>query len=75
MRKLLVAVCLVSMVFATTAIAAETYTEKFVQSKTQKIVDAEKKARAQQAENEKKNKISYLKINRRLRIQRVLPKF
>ena len=30
MRKLLVAVCLVSMVFATTAIAAETYTEKFV---------------------------------------------
>ena len=56
MRKLLVAVCLVSMVFATTAIAAETYTEKFVQSKTQKIVDAEKKARAQQAENEKKAK-------------------
>ena len=56
MRKLLVALCLVLLVCTTTAIAAETYTEKFVQSKTQKIVDAEKKARAQQAENEKKAK-------------------
>ncbi|MBR1908649.1 hypothetical protein IJ818_06910 [bacterium] len=50
-KKLLVALCLLSMVFATTAIAAETYTEKFVQSKTQKIVDTEKKLQAKKAEN------------------------
>ena len=54
MKKLLIAVCFVSIVFATTAIAAETYTEKFVQSKTQKIVDTEKKLRAKDAENKAK---------------------
>jgi len=56
MKKLLVGICFLSMIFATTAIAAETYTEKFVQSKTQKIVDAEKKLRAKDAENKAKIK-------------------
>ena len=46
---MLFTVCLISLVFATTAIAAETYTEKFVQSKTQKIVETEKSVREKDA--------------------------
>lgn len=54
MKKLLIAVCFVSIVFAATANAAETYTEKFIQSKTQKIVETEKNLRAKDAENKAK---------------------
>ena len=54
MKKLFVAVCFISIVFAATANAAETYTEKLIQSKTQKIVDTEKNLRAKDAENKAK---------------------
>lgn len=55
MKKiLLIGLMAVSVLFATTAIAAETYTEKFVKSKTQKIVDKEKDLRAKQKESQKK---------------------
>lgn len=50
MNKALVVVCVTSIVFAATAIAAETYTEKFVQSKTQKIVETEKSIKYEFAE-------------------------
>ena len=54
MKNLFVAVCFISIVFAATANAAETYTEKLIQSKTQKIVDTEKNLRAKDAENKAK---------------------
>lgn len=55
MKKLLVAACILSLATATTVFAAETtYTEKFINKHTQKVVNTEKNLTAIQKEQQAK---------------------
>ena len=52
MKKILLATIVVSLLSTSALYAAETYTERFIQKHTQKIVDKEKELQAQQKANE-----------------------
>lgn len=49
MKKILALSIMLSLVMGSSVFAATTYTENFIQSKTQKIVDTEKKLQEKQA--------------------------
>ena len=53
MKKLFATICVLSFVGVTAADAAQTYTEKFIQSKTAPIVKKEKELQAKHQANQK----------------------